>query len=37
MAYIAKKIGYISEKQFSDIYNMSEEISKMLSGFIKKL
>ena len=37
MAYIAKEIGYISEKQFSDIYNMSEEISKMLSGFIKKL
>jgi four helix bundle protein len=37
MLYIAKELGYISEEEFIDFYNSSIEISKLLSGFIKKL
>ncbi len=35
--YIALDLWYISEKEFDIIYNLSIEISKMLSNFIKKL
>jgi len=37
MAYLALDLGYITEKQFNDMYDHSLEISKMLSGFIKSL
>jgi len=37
MAYIAKKLNYIDEEKLSIIVKQSTEISKMLSGFIKKL
>jgi four helix bundle protein len=37
MVYIAKEVKFISEKDFKRLYEMVEEISKMLSGFIIKL
>lgn len=37
MLYIAKERNYISQKQFEEMYELSVEISKMLSGFIKTL
>jgi len=37
MLYLAKETGKISETDFIKFYNSSVEISKMLSGFIKKL
>lgn len=37
MLYLALKLGYITKKEFQEIYNLSVEISKMLSGFIKTL
>ncbi|MFA5359665.1 MAG: four helix bundle protein [Patescibacteria group bacterium] len=37
MLYIAVKINYISDKQFSDITKQTIEISKLLSGLIKTL
>jgi len=37
MLYLALDLQYISRKDFEEIYNQSEEISKILSGFIKKL
>ncbi len=37
MLYIAKETGKITEKEFTELYQSSMEISKMLSGFIKKL
>ena len=37
MIYIAQKLGYISSSEFNEIYVMTIEISKMLSGFIKTL
>lgn len=37
MLYIAKELGYISEEEFTNFYNSSVEISKLLSGFIKSL
>lgn len=37
MLYLALELNYISKNSFDFLYNQSEEISKMLSGFIKKL
>jgi len=37
MLYTAKEMKYISQKQFDDLYCLSMEISKLLSGFIKVL
>lgn len=37
MLHIALEIGYISKEDFTKLYSLSEEISKMLSGFIKTL
>ena len=37
MLYLALEFEYINKKQFEEIYNSTLEISKMLSGFIKKL
>lgn len=37
MISIAKDLGYIQDEEFSDISNLSIEISRMLSGFIKTL
>jgi len=37
MLYLAKKKKKISETDFVELYNSSMEVSKMLSGFIKKL
>jgi len=37
MLYMALELRYISKEDFSKLYNLSEEISKMLSGFIKTL
>jgi len=37
MLYIALELGYINKGDFQRFYDLSVEISKMLSGFIKKL
>ncbi len=37
MLYLALEFKYLSEKQFREYYNLSVEISKLLSGFIKTL
>ena len=37
MLYIAQDLKYISETEFIDYYEKSIEISRLLSGFIKKL
>ncbi len=37
MAHLAKKLGYISDKEYCLLYESTIEISKMLSGFIKTL
>ncbi len=37
MAYIALELKYISKSNFDGIYNLSVEISKLLSGLIKTL
>lgn len=37
MLYLALDLKYISKPDFDNFYNLSEEISKMLSGFIKTL
>lgn len=37
MLYLAREIEKISDTEFNDLYNSSMEISRMLSGFIKKL
>jgi four helix bundle protein len=37
MLYLALALKYISKNEFKEPYNLSLEISKMLSGFIKKL
>lgn len=34
--YIAKDQNYISENEFQTLYQDAEEISKMITGFIKK-
>jgi len=37
MLYLAKELNKISEKDFSTLFALSEEISKILSGLIKTL
>lgn len=37
MLYLAIDLKYISKLDFDNIFGLSEEISKMLSGFIKTL
>lgn len=37
MLYLAKDLSYISEERFTESYNLSIEISKLLSAFIKKV
>lgn len=37
MLILAKELGKLSEKDASDCYELSEEISKILSGLIKTL
>ncbi len=37
MLILALKLGYITENQYSENYKLAEEISKMISGFIKTL
>ncbi len=37
MLHVASKLGYIEEGQYSELKIVSTEISKMLSGLIKKL
>ncbi|MBU4142066.1 four helix bundle protein [Patescibacteria group bacterium] len=37
MLYLALELGYLSKNDFSRFYNLSLEISKLLSGFIKIL
>jgi len=37
MLYIGLKLNYLTKNQFNDLYYLSVEISKLLSGFIKKL
>lgn len=37
MSYLALDLGYINKVQFNNLYSLTFEISKMLSGFIKTL
>jgi len=37
MLYLGLELKYITEKDFKKMYNMSIEISRLLSGFIKSL
>jgi len=37
MLYLGMELRYITEKDFKKMYNLSVEISKLLSGFIKSL
>jgi len=37
MLYLALELKYIDNKQFEILYNKSIEITKIISGFIKKL
>ncbi len=37
MLYLALKLKYLSEEDFKKLHNLSIEISKLLSGFIKTL
>lgn len=37
MLYLSLKLGYIDSSQYADISELSLSISRMLSGFIKKL
>lgn len=37
MAYIAKELNYVSDKDFEYITTSTAEISRLLAGFIKKL
>lgn len=37
MLHLAKELEKISENEFTKLYSLSEEISKLLSGLIKKL
>lgn len=37
MLYLALSLRYITKDDFEKLYNLSIEISKLLSGFIKKL
>lgn len=35
--YVAKDLGYIKESEFEELYNDANEISKIISGLLKKL
>jgi four helix bundle protein len=35
--YIAKDLGYLSDDKFSDLMELSEETSRLISGFMKYL
>ncbi|MFH1233187.1 MAG: four helix bundle protein [Patescibacteria group bacterium] len=37
MFYLALQFNYVNQEQFKRYYNLSIEISKMISGFIKTL
>lgn len=37
MVYVAIDLGYLSRKQFDEIFTKTEEISRVLSGLIKTL
>lgn len=37
MLYLALELKYITSEEFKELYNLSIEISKLLSGFIKTL
>ncbi len=37
MLHIAKELWYLNDKDYTKMYNMTIEISKMLNGFIKTL
>lgn len=37
MLYLALDLQYINKRDFDEIYNQSLEVSKIISGFIKKL
>lgn len=37
MLNLSSELGYISKTYYQNCYDLSEEISKLLSGFIKKL
>jgi len=37
MLYNALDLGYVKNDRFSNLYDKTEEVSKMLSGLIKKL
>jgi len=35
--YIALDLGYISQEEFSKLYNQADEVAKLISGFIRYL
>jgi four helix bundle protein len=37
MLYVAKKLNYINPEQYQELHALSTEISRILSGLIKKL
>lgn len=37
MLHIAKELEYLPNKDFENLYNLSLEVSRLLSGFIKSL
>ena len=37
MLYIGLELNYLTKNQFNDLYYLSVEVSKLLSGFIKTL
>lgn len=37
MLYVGLELGYFSKIEFTDCYNLSVDIARMLSGFIKTL
>lgn len=37
MLYIAQELNYVTPKEFEEIHSLLEEISKLISGFIKRL
>jgi four helix bundle protein len=37
MLYLALNLGYITKEEFEKYYNLSIDVSKLLSGFIKTL
>lgn len=37
MLYLSKELGYIDDAQFNEMFGVSEEISKMIAGLIRKI